>query len=187
MKTGYIGEWMSKNNAKEIVIRRLPTRQDAYLVFSACVFPLHFWITLVFLYNLNSLLLKATFSQLLGVFSYLFFVTLLECCLIFAVIVVLSFILPGRLFRDRFSYSGTSFAFIFILFAFIINTHLLSEKTWLVSLLVLESIAYLVYITTRPIDLVRTSRVAERLTVIATLYIILDIFCIVYIIIRQII
>ena len=173
---------MTRTRLLDFVIQHLPSRQDAYLVFSACVFPIHFWMTFVLLYNLRSIILKANFLQTIGVFSYSFALAFFESVLLFCFLIILCFILPGRLFRERFVYLGTSLALVIPGVALITNTPELMNRTWLIFLLSIGIFAYLIYIITRPRDRVKKSTVAERLTVISSLYIFLDVIFFIYII-----
>lgn len=178
---------MTRLKPIEFVTHRLPSKQDSFLVFSACVFPIHFWLTLVFLYNLSALVIKANIWQTLGVFAYVFSFALIESLFLFSFLVLLSVILPGRIFGDRFVYLGTSLAIILSGLALLINTPQIMERYWIIIPIILITITYIIYIVLRPLEKVQTSSVAERLTVISSIYLFIDVICFIYILIRQII
>ena len=168
-----------------IIQSKFPSKGESWLVFSACIFPVHFWMTFVLLYNLNSILLKADLWQAIAIFAYSYSLALLESILLFTCILLLAVILPQKALRDRFVYLGTSLAFIISAIALITNTPKLMNQKWLIMLIGLGILLYLGYVITRPLQQVSTSKVAERLTVMSILFLSIDILLIFYLPIRR--
>ena len=168
-----------------VMVDRFPSKQELFLVFSACVFPIHFWISLVLLYKFPSLILKANIWQILGVFAYVFVFTLIESVCLFGSLLLISVFLPTRFFRDRFVYRGTALAISIALFAFIINIWILLESEWILTFLTVLLLFLLIYILRRPKESALMNTFAERLTVISALFIFTDMLSLFYIMLRQ--
>jgi hypothetical protein len=167
------------------MVDRFPSKQELFLVFSACVFPIHFWISLVLLYKFPSLILKANIWQILGVFAYVFVFTLIESVCLFGFLLLISLILPNRFLRDRFVYRGAALAISIALFAFIINIWILLESEWILTFLAVLFLFTLIYILRRPKESTLMNTFAERLTVISALFIFTDMLSLFYIMLRQ--
>lgn len=176
---------MFKAKSLHLIISRLPSRQDSFLVLSACIFPIHSWHTIVFLYNIEKLVKKATIFQLFGVYSYILLIALLESLTLFGFIVLISIILPERLFRDRFVYLGASLAILLAGLAILSSTLPFQNKSWIVSIFIILIVVYSLYIIRRPKEKIQVSGLAERLTLISSIYLFLDFLSIVYITLRQ--
>ncbi|MFL7892654.1 MAG: hypothetical protein ACK2UM_05020 [Anaerolineales bacterium] len=153
---------------------RLPTKQEALLVCSACIFPIHIWTTIVFLYNFPSLILKANLWQILGVLAYALVFALFESLLLFGFLVLLAAMLPRKAFLQRFVPMGTLLALVITGLALLVNTQFMRENPW-GWLPVLAGIVFgLLASLHQPADGSFLSRLAERFTLIASLYILLD-------------
>jgi hypothetical protein len=61
---------MAELRFPDSLIDRLPDKNDAWLVFSACIFAIHMWSTIVFLYNFPSLIPKASIWQIISVLGF---------------------------------------------------------------------------------------------------------------------
>lgn len=160
---------------------RLPSKKEALLVFSACIFPIHIWITIVFLYNFPSLLLKANTWQIIGVLAYALVFALIESLLLFGFLVLLAGVLPRSFFRERFVYLGTLLALVIAVFALLINTQFMQESSWAWIPVIGVVGAGLFATFRRPVDDSRRTALAERFTPIATLYFILDVLALLFI------
>ena len=180
-------ELMNSIKAIDSIIDRFPTRQDSFLVFSVCIFPIHFWISIAFLYNFPSLILKANIWQMLGVLAYMFTFALIESISLFLFIVLISVLLPTRLIGKRFVSLGTIMAIAFSVTALLLNNQLAMEKIWLLLTFLGILLATLIFVNTRATSFKQMDRIAERFSVIALLFIIVDIASVFYITMRQII
>jgi hypothetical protein len=169
-----------------IVEDRLPGKEEAWLVFSACVFPIHAWVTIVFLYNLPSLILKANIWQIFGVLAYALVFALFESLLLFVFLVLLGAVLPRRLFRERFALLGTLLALIIPAFTLLLNTHFMQESTW-AWIPVLSLAGAGIFVSLRyPENSSRQHALAGRFTLIASLYLIFDLLALVILVVMVI-
>jgi hypothetical protein len=155
-------------------------KQEALLVCSACITPIHIWTTIVFLYNFPSLILKANLWQILGVLAYALVFALFESLLLFGFLVLLAAILPRKAFMDRFVPLGTLLALAITGLALLVNTQFIHENSW-AWLPVLAVIVVGLYASLRrPADNSSMTLLAERFTLIASLYILLDLVALLF-------
>ena len=161
---------------------RFPNRKEALLVMSACIFPIHFWVTIVFLYNFPSLILKANIWQILGVLAYTLVFALFESLLLFGFLALLAAVLPRRFFKERFVYLGTFLALVIAGFALLVNTQFMQESSWAWIPVIGLTGAGLFASLRRPVGDIRQTALAERFSLIASLYFILDIFALVFLV-----
>jgi len=164
---------------------RLPPRHELFLVLAACIFPIHFWISIVLLYKFPSLILKANLWQIMGVFAYTFAFTLIESLLIFGSLVMIAIIFPTKFFRARFVHRGTLIAISIAVSALIINFWVLAENKWIISIIAISFLLLLIYLSQRPKESKLMNSFAERLTVISIIFIFTDMLSVFYIILRQ--
>jgi hypothetical protein len=157
-----------------------PNKQEAWLVFSACIVPLHIWITIVFLYNFPSLVLKANLWQILSVLSFTLVFTLLESLILFGFLVLVAAVMPRRLFRERFVYVGTRVALVIAGFALLVNTRFMQEATWAWVPILGVTGAGLFVLIRRPVDAAKQTALAERLTLMTALYLFLDLLALLF-------
>ena len=153
---------------------RFPSKKEAWLVFSACIFPIHIWITIVFLYNFPSLILKANLVQILGVLSYTLVFAVFESMVLFGFLVLLAAVLPRRFFRERFVFLGTLLALIIAGLALLVNTQFMQAASWAWIPVIGLTGAGLLTSMRRPVEGSRQTALAERFTLMASLYLILD-------------
>ncbi len=81
---------------------RFPSPRDVLLAFIVCALPVHAWTWVLFFYKVPSYLLQFSAGQTLGVFSYAQAFALLESTALCGLTVLVAFLLPRRLFLDRF-------------------------------------------------------------------------------------
>jgi hypothetical protein len=176
---------MNGIKAIDIMVDRFPTKQESFLVFSVCIFPIHFWISIAFLYNFPSLILKANVWQMLGVLAYMFTFALIESFSLFLFIVLVSVLLPNRFIGKQFVSLGTILAIAFSVTALLLNIQLALERVWLILTFTGILLATLIFINNKSTSYKQMNRIAERFTVTGFLFIIIDIASIFYITMRQ--
>jgi hypothetical protein len=159
---------------------RFPSRHEVLLVFAACIFPIHAWTTIVFLYNFPSLILKANLWQILGVFAYALIFALLESLLLLGVFVLLAVILPTKVFRERFVYLGTILALVIPGLALLANTQFMQDAPWAWLPLLGVTGTGLIASFRRQVDDSRQAALANRFTLIGGLFFCLDMAAMVY-------
>ena len=171
---------MTEIHFPETFVNRSPTKQEALLVFSACIFPIHIWITIVFLYNFPSLILKASLWQILGVLAYSLVFALIESLLLFGFLVLLVVILPRKVLRERFVHLGTLLALVIAGLALLVNTQFMQAASWAwVLVLGATGVGWFASLR-RPVDESLQTTLAERLTLIATRHQIQDIMALLF-------
>lgn len=169
------------------IANRIPTRKDSFLVFSTCVLFVHSWHTLMFLYAIDHLVLKANTFQIIGVYSYIIIFALLESITLFFIILLLCVLFPQNWFRNRFVYLGSSLAMLLTGFAILSSSYPFQYKSWIVIIYVLLIMIYCIYIIKRPIEKVQSSSLSERASVIAIMYLFIDLVALFIIFLRQVI
>ena len=152
------------------------------LVMSACIFPIHIWVTIVYLYNFPSLILKANIWQILGVLAYTLVFAFIESLLLFGFLALAAAFLPRMLFRERFVYMGTLLALIIPGFALLVNTQFMQESSWAWIPVIGLTGAGLIASLRRPVDGARQIALAERFTLISSLYFILDLLSLLFLV-----
>jgi hypothetical protein len=162
-----------------------PPWKEIYLVFSVCVFPIHSWAFIIFLYHLPALIKKASKWQVIGVFAYSFSVAFVESILLTFFILLIGMI-PIIFIKERFVFLGTSLALILSSWIILINIQGEMVRNWLISPLLIVIILFFLYTFMRPSQTKKAKSVAERLTIISSLFVVIDIFCILIVIIRNI-
>lgn len=119
------------------------TRQDAYLLYSACAFSVFLWAFINIFYEMPSFLLKLTFTEIIGASAYYLAFALLESLLyfggLFALLYLLAFLLPRRWFNDHFTSLGGFVSLLLAVIAMLSQT----GPAWLTNISVRRSLFYL--------------------------------------------
>jgi hypothetical protein len=105
---------------------RLPQRGEFLYVFGGVVFFVFSWAIRGFLYQLSSLLLYHTVGEILAVFSYLMAFALVESLIVMSGLLMVSFLLPARWFREGFVYKGFIAVLVTRLAMILLNSYLFS-------------------------------------------------------------
>jgi len=87
--------------------RNLPPWSEIQVVFGFLVFAVFSWSIRGFLFKLSSFLLYYNLGDILGIFAYMMGVALLESIIILLGLLLLAIVLPGKWFRDGFSYKAS--------------------------------------------------------------------------------
>jgi hypothetical protein len=85
---------------------RLPTRSDTLHVFGVVLFVVFGWSIRGFLYKIPSFTLYFGLTANLAILSYMFAFALIESALVMAVLLLLSAVLPARVFKQGFAYKS---------------------------------------------------------------------------------
>lgn len=186
---------MSKNGSAVLATfkARLPDRQQVLLVFAACVLPVFAWALLVYIDQLPALILRLTVWELLGVTSYIFALALVESLVLLMPILLLTLILPTRVFKEHFIAIGSLIVLISSVWLMYANHNDSYDAEWTTTQLLLILAAYLLSLAI-PIALVFKFRrleaiiqsVMERIAVLAYIYVALACVAVVIVIIRNI-
>lgn len=172
-----------------VIKQRIPTRQDSLLLFAVCIVPLHIWSILIFFFNLPAVAMRADTWMILGVFSYIQVFALLESIIVFAFLIFVNISLPRNLFRDRFVAQGTIIflAAFFWLMPIHLNRYIVSAisnyMNYSLFLFIWTALFFAMLIggsmlLRRFNHLERyINQFAERLLLLAVVYIIVDLSC----------
>ena len=174
----------------------LPLLLQVYQIFLAIIFPVSFWTLFFFFRELPSYLMRMPGWDILGVFAYSMVVSLLDSLLITAAVLFIAFILPGRFFRDHLVAQGIVQAYLIILTAVLFHlasTWNLLPSTIIFPWLILLSIGLFIGVSIFLNRLVIVSEKLqanihlffERLTVLATIYLLINLFAVLVVIIRN--
>ena len=173
---------MAESQFTDSARERFPNKREAWLVFSVCVFAIHVWSTIVFLYNFPSLILKANIWQIISVLGFALVFAFLESLLLFGFLVLLAAVLPQKLFRERFVYLGARMALGITVFALLLNTQFMQDAAWAWIPVIGLSGAGLFATLRRPLEENRQYALADRFTLTAGLYLLLDVFALLFIV-----
>ena len=92
---------------------RLPSAYDIVLVFAACVVPVHTWSILIFFEKMSRRwVLFLNSWDLLGILAYAQVFAFLVSTIVLLILILLSMVLPARLFRSRFAAQGCVMALL---------------------------------------------------------------------------
>jgi len=78
-------------------------------LFLVCAFPIHVWAYINLFNDMPAMVLEMGVWRILGVTAYVLVFALLESLLVFGLILLVSFILPERLFGVKFVHVGAIF------------------------------------------------------------------------------
>ncbi len=157
---------------------RLPPRGELGPALAACVVPVYSWALIWFFQKLPAWLLFVNRWDLLGILAYLLAFALLESLILFAGLLLLSFPLPRRLYRDRFAAQGSGLVWVSGFWAAILHSLRNEVRMWSAGQFLLGLGLYLGMAVVVMLLIHRSRRVeravrslAERLTVFLYLYI----------------
>lgn len=178
---------------------RLPSRRDTFLLFTACTFPVHVWALLNLFRKAPAYVLRLGVREIVGVSAYTLAFALLESLILLLFLILLSAILPGKYFRDRFVPQGA--ILVFLISTWLIPMHYLRPILaslnidpkqyltliflWVISFVILLSaLSYLI----RRSSAIETVifRFVDRLIVLAGLYLLLDVVSVFIIVVRNV-
>jgi hypothetical protein len=85
---------------------RAASNEEILLLFVVCVFFIHVWSVVVLFTEIPTLILRANIWELIGVIAYVLAFDLFESVFVAAVLVLISIILPQKMFRNLFVPQG---------------------------------------------------------------------------------
>lgn len=172
---------------------RLPTEREMLLGFAVCVVPVHIWLVINFLGQARGIVMRLSVWDFIGVVAYMLSFALLESLLLFLAIVILAFILPGRLYRHKFAVLSSvlvllaSAWFIFLH----VDNEIIENKQWMLLALWAFSLAlavgglFFVIHRSRKVE-GSIYALAGRLAILALIYVFVDLMGVIIIIIRNV-
>lgn len=168
----------------DIFRRRLAARRDYFQLFLVTLFPIHVWSIVIFFKRMPELTLRMTLPDIMGVAAYVQTFALLESLLAFAVLFVISLLLPARFVSGRLVPMGTVLILLTTIAAVLVHLYGVLKidgiefgpwvASWSMGAVVLSGWS------ARWIDRNETvcrtvTSVAERLAVLSMLYLVVDV------------
>lgn len=178
----------------DAILQRLIPWDKAIITFAVIVFVVHIWSIYNLLVEIPAWILRLNSWELAGVISYALVFALIESLIILIILVLIAAILPERWFRQRFV--AISSLFVFLAAIWVIPIHLFenSISSWgfpgvvlMISLAIVSFIAvnFLVIRSTKFENSVVS--VMQRITVLAILYVIIDLIAFMIVLGRNVI
>lgn len=97
----------------DILKNRLPARTEMLLALSTAAFLVFTWSMRALFFNFPAFLLSYTAGEILVIAAYMLAFALLETLLVTAVLIAVAAVLPGRLFKEGFSYKASFLLIVF--------------------------------------------------------------------------
>jgi hypothetical protein len=171
--------------------RRLPAREDVFIVLSAILVAVFSWSIRGFFFVYPSLVLRYDAAEVFGIFSYMMAFAFVESILVLGSLIIVSTFMPKKWFREGFSYKGFLAVLVgsiaFIRYQTFLGGELPAVKT--IFLLAGESFFVLVCLIllfhfVKRLQTILVS-IAERFTVFVFLYIPLGFLGLIVVILRN--
>lgn len=172
-----------------ILHKRLPTHHNTFVLLSLCILATNVSAILRLLHEMPRFLLMLEWTELLGIIAYFGLFALIDGILFWLPLLATSIILPHQWLRANLVVQG------FVMIA-LLSVWLLLKLRWVIRLAGWEFVgATLIvfvgaFVVSRLVVLLDGGRVIEagigRLSLLAYLYITIDIVCVLVIVVRQI-
>ena len=167
---------------------RLPSRHDLYLLFGACVLPVHIRAIFSVLQEFPSLILRMTLWELVAASAYSLTFALSESLLIMLAVTLLTILIPPRWLEGCFAVRGTLLLCASLPWLYLCLTR--GIRSWR-GLLLSSACALLLWMLPRLLRRLHTKAaplkaLLERLSVLAYLYVALDVLSLLVVIARNI-
>jgi hypothetical protein len=106
------------------------SNQDLWLVFAACVFPIHAWSIIAVVNEAPACILRLDVIELLGMVAYTQAFALIESLVVTLALVVAGFVLPRRLLADRMVSQGSLLVMVGTLWTIAIHIYYATIREW---------------------------------------------------------
>lgn len=172
---------------------RFPSRHATWLAFSSIVFVINVWAIINILRAVPSWILSRTIWEMIGIISYPLAFALIESAVYLLGLVILAIILPGKLLRESFAAQGSLAGLLVTLGMVLAHLYGNDFGIWSVRgfgkyLLILIGIVIASWVLLyffKGLRMVIES-IAERLSPLSTVYLVLDLFGVIIIIVRNV-
>jgi hypothetical protein len=156
-------------------------------------FPVHVWLIINVLRELPAWLLRLPLWDVLGVVAYSLMGALIESLLVFTAVVFISFILPARLFRDKFvALSTMAVLLTSVWFVFLHYSNRIIEARqiaplllWAISYALLFAGFYLLIHRNQKVES-QINAFVRRVAVLSLIYLFFDVVSVIFVIARNI-
>jgi hypothetical protein len=171
---------------------RLPSRNDLFLGYAACAFPIFIWSIYHVLEQLPSWLLRLNTWDLIGAVAYTQAFALVESMITCFLLVIPTMILPGRFFRNKFPSIATAVISLTSLWFILAHNNDQTIRLWGAKQFLIWGVVYaitvvasifLVYkfeILHRIID-----AILQRLSMLSSIYVFIGVVSFIVVIVRN--
>ena len=161
------------------------------LVFAYCALLTNAWAIIRYLYDLPRFLIMLPVSKIVGLFTYFATVALFDALMMWSLIVVLAIILPTHWLREAFNVQGiilASLLWVWVMLNLRWTIELRGSSFFMWSIVALiGAIAITAMLGAKRWQLSRiVLPVAERLSILAYLYIVVDVVSLLWVIVRNV-
>jgi hypothetical protein len=194
----------------EFFQQHFPSRADLIAMLMVCAFPTHVWAYIVFLYEFPAYLMRLDAMDILGILSYAQVHAFMESLLILVLLVLVAVVLPRNWFRQYFLLQGTILVLASAIWVIPIHFWLWKMRlqnvltnsslsnltnlwhlwlplfTWLFIFLIVIIVLLRKLRQPGKLDLMLRSFV-DRLTVLSTIYLLVDVIFIAVVVVRNLI
>ena len=172
---------------------RLISSEEVLSVIAACVLPIFIWSIIQMMWEIPGWILRMSIWQLIGVIAYVQAFALVESLAIAALLIIISIILPKRIFRDNIISISAMFIFVTALWAVLAHYSEDTIRLWRIKeflpwiTIYIFSIGIGYYLVQRFEQLAKTIRLmVDRISVLAFFYVFIGMVSIVIVIFRNI-
>jgi len=172
---------------------RFPSRADTWLTFSSILFLVNVWTIVTVLWTVPSMILSRTIWEMIGIISYSLAFALFESILFLIGLIVLAVLLPKKFLRNNFIAMGSLAALLATLG--MVFAHIYGEDfgiwpfrefgQFLLILIGIILVSWvLIYLFTQLASILKS--IANLLTTLSSVYLVVDILAVIVILIRNI-
>lgn len=162
-------------------------------MFASCVVPVHVWSILNLLREVPAWVLRLSSWELIGVIAYTQAFALLESVMILLILILLGAILPARFFRDRFVAQGSMLVLLTSGWTVAAHYNYETIRLWHAKEFLFWSALCLASVGAPYVLIHRRKRLkefiysfAERLTVLSSIYVSIDLLSAIVVVLRNI-
>jgi hypothetical protein len=177
------------------IINRFPSKQDSLKVFLVCAFPIHVWAIILIFYNFPGVIISLTTWDVFGFVAYTLVFTFAETSILFLILTLACVLLPPSVILDSYLANGTILALIISIWFGFLHIPMNFEQIgvawtiiiiwiWVVTLFAALMFS-LVFIKREEKIEIFVTKFAERLIVLSSIYIVLDLISAFILIIRK--
>ena len=163
----------------------VPPFQASWSVFSACIFLVYIWSFIALFFELPALFMRSSLAEVLGVASYILAIALFESITLFAVLFLISLVLPEKWSRNQWAASGSISALVITFWAILIQIQGPFIKNWYVVPLLFFLVASNLLIIKFPKLRAAIASITTRISILTNFYLLLSILGIFVVILRN--
>ena len=173
--------------------RKLASKEDLFYAYVACSFPIFLWAFYKIFLDVPAWILRMSVLDILSVLAYALALAVIESLVIWGLFVLLSLVLPHSWFRIQFVPVVTVITFISAIwavsaqnrYAMVFEWSFIEALPWLALAILTVFIGYMFVIRSSGLANL-LYKLAQKLSVLTSLYIFLGLFGILVVIIRNI-